>query len=89
MDENERQRARLEVVEALLAAVANAHEVVDLVSSATTRPDAAGRLRDRFGWSAAGADAVLGMQVMRLTAADREALVDEREAALRSLGGDT
>ena len=86
MNDADRHRARLDVVDALLAAQANVHEVVDIVASAPARPEAAARLRERFGLSAAGADAVLDMQLQRLTAIARDLLADEREQALRRLG---
>lgn len=81
--EERAQAARLDVLNALVAVQADLPAVVELVTSSSDRPEAARRLRERFGISSIGADAVLDMQLARLTAVQRERIVDERDQRAR------
>jgi len=75
------------VLDALVAVQDDVAGLVELVATARDRPEAAARLRERYGISAAGADAVLDMQIGRLTQAQRERIVEERDARARELDG--
>jgi DNA gyrase/topoisomerase IV subunit A len=76
----ERDAARLDVLDALVAALADPAALAEIVAAASSRPDAAARLRERLGVSEAGAEAVLDTPLFRLAAPYREAIVRERDA---------
>ena len=80
------QAARLDVLNAVVAVQDDVAGLVELVATARDRPEAAARLRERYGISAQGADAVLDMQLGRLTQVQRERIVEERDARAQELG---
>jgi DNA gyrase subunit A len=78
--------ARLEVLDALVTVFADIPGLVELIASSAHPPEAVARVRERYGLSEAGADAVLSAQLGRLTAIGRERIVEERDARAQELG---
>jgi DNA gyrase/topoisomerase IV subunit A len=70
--------ARLEVLDAFAAVLADLPLLLEVVSTAADRADAARRLVQRFGVTPDGAEAVLSAQLYRLTVEQRERLMAER-----------
>ena len=70
---------RLEVVEGLLAALAQLQQVILLISQAPEAARAAAVLQVQLGLSPAQAEAVLAMPLRRLTGLERQALDTERQ----------
>jgi len=80
--------AERHVTEGLLAALDHIDEVVALIRASRTRGEAAQRLEARFGLSDVQANAILNMRLARLTALEREVLLDrlrELEALIAGL----
>lgn len=77
--------ARLEVLNAIVAALGDVATLVDVIEASSSRPDAVRRLRERFGISEIGAMAVLDTSFSRLIPLYRERLVEERDARAREL----
>jgi DNA gyrase/topoisomerase IV subunit A len=65
------RRERLEILEAILAAIDRRSEVSDVVASSETAADALVRLRQLLGISQVGAMEILNMQWRRLARAER------------------
>lgn len=87
MDDGARDAARLDVLDALLAVHTDLPALVGILGEASSRPEAAARLRTRFGISEAGAEAVLDTQLYRLTGVHRERLAEERADLARRIAG--
>ncbi|MGI6590750.1 MAG: DNA gyrase subunit A [Eggerthellaceae bacterium] len=68
---------RAHILEGLVIAVDNIDEVVEIIRSSATDQEANDRLRERFKLSERQAEAILDMRLRRLTALQREKLVDE------------
>ena len=77
----EKAETDLHVTRGLLLALAHIDDVVAEIRSSADRPEAARRLRDRFGLSEVQADAILRMRLARLTALEGDEL-RAREASL-------
>ena len=81
-------RQQAHIYEAIVAASADAHAVLDVLLEAADPDDARSTLRERYGFSEVQASAVLDVQLRRLTSSDRQKIrghlveVDERVAAL-------
>jgi DNA gyrase subunit A len=76
--------ARAHVLEGLVVALDHLDQVIALIRGAKTPGDARTGLIERFGLSAVQADAILEMQLQRLTGLERQKIVDElREIRLR------
>jgi len=75
----EQARAREHIVEGLLIAIANIDEVIAIIKSSKTPPQAKERLIERFALSAIQAQAILDMRLQRLTGLEVEKLQTELE----------
>ena len=69
--------ARMHIVSGLITAVENLEEVVNIIRTSPTRPEAHARLRERFGFSELQADAILDMRLVQLTGLAIESLQNE------------
>ena len=69
--------ARAHVLEGLVIALDHLDEVIALIREAKTPPEARTGLMGRFGLSQIQADAILEMQLQRLTGLERQKIVDE------------
>jgi DNA gyrase/topoisomerase IV subunit A len=65
------RRERLEILEAILAAIDRRSEVSDVIAASETAEDALPRLRELLGISQVGAMEILNMQWRRLARAER------------------
>jgi len=86
--ELERAEAERHTVEGLLAALQHIDEVIKIIRGSMNRPEAAERLRDRFGLSEAQADAILNLRLARLTALEQSQLetrIEELAATIAEL----
>jgi DNA gyrase subunit A len=70
-------RAQMHVYSALVRGLDDWLAVMHVVADADDRDDATGRLRERFGFDDEQAQAVLSLQVRRLSRADRDDVRDE------------
>ena len=73
----EKAEKRLHVVEGLLIALDHIDQVIETIRSSPDVPTAQRRLMDAFGLSEVQADAILRMQLQRLTGLEREKLEEE------------
>jgi DNA gyrase subunit A len=69
--------ARAHVLEGLVIALDHLDQVIALIREAKTPPEARTGLMARFGLSQIQADAILEMQLQRLTGLERQKIVDE------------
>jgi DNA gyrase subunit A len=69
--------ARAHVLEGLVIALDHLDQVIALIRAARTPADARGGLMGQFGLSQIQADAILEMQLQRLTGLERQKVVDE------------
>jgi DNA gyrase subunit A len=69
--------ARAHVLEGLMVALDHLDQVIALIRAARTPADARGGLMGQFGLSQIQADAILEMQLQRLTGLERQKVVDE------------
>jgi DNA gyrase/topoisomerase IV subunit A len=77
-DQREAARARLALLELMVAAQQRRHEVVDVIWSSRSEGEAEGRLRDLLGvQDGTPARLVLDMQMRRLTEDARSRLTQE------------
>jgi hypothetical protein len=70
---------RHEILGALIEAITNRQQVLDIVSKAPSAAIAQSTLRAEFGWSEVSSIAVLDMQVRRFSTLERQRLVAECE----------
>jgi hypothetical protein len=70
---------RHEILGALIEAITNRQQVLDIVSKAPSAGVAQSALRAEFGWSEVSSIAVLDMQVRRFSTLERQRLVAECE----------
>ena len=76
--------ARMHIVSGLIKAVENIDEVVELIKTSSDRKDAQSKLMERFDFTAIQSDAILDMQLHRLTGLAISKLQEEyRELAER------
>ncbi|MHC4828866.1 MAG: DNA gyrase subunit A [Planctomycetota bacterium] len=78
----DKAEARKHIIEGLKIAVDNIDEVIELIRSASSGPDASAKLQERFGLSSLQADAILSMQLRKLTGLERKKLDEEYEQVL-------
>jgi DNA gyrase subunit A len=69
--------ARAHILEGLVIALDHLDEVIKLIRGSKNPPEARGGLVERFGLTAIQADAILEMQLQRLTGLERQKIVDE------------
>jgi DNA gyrase subunit A len=81
MDDEERRRAleRLEILDALAAAIERRVEVFDVIVSSPSADQARSGIVDLLGVSKVGATAVLDLQWRRLAELERSRIVRERD----------
>ena len=72
-----RAEARAHILQGLLKALDHIDEIVALIRSSATPPEAKERLMDRFALSDVQAQAILDMRLQRLTGLERNRLEDE------------
>ena len=75
----EKARERMHILDGLVIALDNIDEVVQIIRSSSTGPEAKGRLTERFGLSDRQGQAILDMRLQRLTGLERDRIVAERE----------
>ena len=73
-------KAREHILQGLIIAIVNIDEVVDIIKKSTSEADAKINLIERFLLSQLQAQAILDMQLKRLTGLEKEKLVAELEA---------
>ncbi|MHC4392659.1 MAG: DNA topoisomerase (ATP-hydrolyzing), partial [Planctomycetota bacterium] len=78
----DKAEARKHIIEGLKIAVDNIDEVIELIRSASSGPDASAKLQERFGLSSLQAEAILSMQLRKLTGLERKKLDEEYEQVL-------
>ncbi|MFH2001958.1 MAG: DNA gyrase C-terminal beta-propeller domain-containing protein, partial [Planctomycetota bacterium] len=71
---------RLHIVDGLLKALDHIDEIIDTIRTSMDIPTAQSQLMARFGFSEIQADAILRMQLQRLTGLEREKLETEAQA---------
>ncbi len=76
---------RAHILEGLKIALDNLDEVVALIRASKNAPEAKERLMDRFGLSAAQAQAILDMRLHRLTGLEREKIIEEYQQVLKDI----
>jgi DNA gyrase subunit A len=69
--------ARAHILEGLVIALDHLDEVIKLIRGSKNPPEARGGLVERFGLTVIQADAILEMQLQRLTGLERQKIVDE------------
>jgi DNA gyrase/topoisomerase IV subunit A len=79
-------RQRLEILDAVIAAIERRVEVFDLMAGSSSAEEAHSRLAVLLGTSDIGTVAVLDLQARRFTTQDRQRIVDEQAELRRSLG---
>ncbi len=80
-----RARYRAHILEGLRIALEFLDEVIAIIRRSATAEEARGALMSRFGLSQLQADAILDMQLRRLTALEREKLEDEYKLILKQI----
>jgi len=74
---------RAHILEGLKIAIDNLDEVITIIRSSKTPPEAKEALRLRFHFSDLQAQAILDMRLQRLTGLERQKIVDEYEETLK------
>ena len=69
--------ARAHILEGLVIAIGHLDEVIKLIRGSKTPAEAKGGLVERFGLTVIQSDAILEMQLQRLTGLERQKIVDE------------
>ena len=75
--ELDKAEARAHILEGLRIAIDNLDEVINIIRSSKTEPEAKQRLMGRFGFSEKQAQAIVDMRLGRLTGLEREKLESE------------
>jgi DNA gyrase subunit A len=75
--ELKKAQARIHIVEGLVKALDNIDEVINIIRSSQTRPEAKERLIDRFEFTDIQADAICNMRLIALTGLERDRLLNE------------
>ncbi len=70
-------QARIHIVEGLVKALDNIDEVINIIRSSQTRPEAKERLITRFEFTDLQAEAICNMRLIALTGLERERLLNE------------
>lgn len=70
-------QARIHIVEGLMKALDNIDEVINIIRSSQTRPEAKTRLTERFELTDIQAEAICNMRLIALTGLERERLLNE------------
>jgi DNA gyrase/topoisomerase IV subunit A len=86
MERQEAARERLEILDAMIAAIERRAEVVGLVAAADSADDARRGIAELLAVSEVGADAILALQLRRLSRREVQRIRDERDE-LRAVVG--
>ncbi len=81
----EKARERLHILEGLLIAMANIDEVVDIIKTSKTQPEAKERLNIRFGLTDKQSQAILDMRLGRLTGLEHDKIKAERDGLIETI----
>lgn len=76
---------RAHILEGLLIAIDNIDEIVDIIKKSASEEDAKQKLIKRFKFSEAQTKAILDMQLKRLTALEKDKLLDELKALKKEI----
>jgi DNA gyrase subunit A len=76
---------RAHILEGLLIALSNLDEVINLIKTSKTVPEARERLTKRFKLSEIQAQAILDMRLQRLTGLEREKIAKEHEDLVKEI----
>jgi DNA gyrase subunit A len=76
---------RAHILEGLKRALDHLDEVIQLIRSAATPPDAKRGLMERFDFSPVQAQAILDMRLQRLTGLEREKIIEEYNQILKEI----
>src|SRR6266852_287588 len=83
--ELKKAEARYHILEGLKIALDHLDEVIKLIRAAKTVPEARGGLMTSFGLSQIQAQAILDMQLQRLTGLERQKILDELAELLKTI----
>lgn len=75
--ELKKAKDRIHIVEGLVIALDNIDEVINIIRSSQTRPEAKSRLTERFELTDIQAEAICNMRLIALTGLEREKLLNE------------
>src|SRR5258705_12793368 len=78
--------ARYHILEGLRIAIDHLDEVIKLIRAAKTVPEAREGLMTQFGLSLLQSQAILDMQLQRLTGLERQKILDELAGPLKTIG---
>ncbi|MFH0811150.1 MAG: DNA gyrase subunit A [Pseudomonadota bacterium] len=78
---------RAHILEGLKIALENLDEVIALIKASASPPEARQGLMERFGLSVIQAQAILEMRLQRLTALERDKLLEEYRNLLKAIAG--
>ena len=81
----EKKTLRLEVVEGLIKAVSIIDKVIEVIKSSKGREDSKANIMNEFGFSERQAEAIVTMQLYRLSNTDVTALMDEKDQLNKDL----
>ncbi len=73
-------RKRLHIVEGLILAINNIDEVIRIIRKSKDKADSKEKLKERFGLSEEQAEAIVTMQLYRLSNTDVQVYLDERDS---------
>ncbi|AGW13001.1 DNA gyrase subunit A [Megalodesulfovibrio gigas] len=76
---------RAHILEGLRIAIDNIDEIIELIRTSANPPDAKARLIERFVLSEVQAQAILSMQLQRLTGLEVEKIIEEYEELLKRI----
>ncbi len=76
---------RLHILEGLKTALDHLDEVIQMIRSASSPPEAKARLMERFAFTDVQAQAILDMRLQRLTGLEREKILDEYQQLLKEI----
>lgn len=81
----DKKSARMHIVEGLIQAISVLDEVIALIRASRNKADSKNRLMDRFGFSEAQAEAIVTLQLYRLSNTDIKELEREKAALEKDL----
>lgn len=81
----EKAEARAHILEGLRIALANIDEIVELIKNAANEQQAGDELMQRFGLTERQAEAILSMQLRRLTSLEQEKIEKEYQELLKTI----
>ncbi|MDY5625735.1 MAG: DNA gyrase subunit A, partial [Eubacteriales bacterium] len=81
----EKAKERLHILEGLLIAMANIDDVVDIIKTSKTQPEAKERLNARFGLTDKQSQAILDMRLGRLTGLEHDKIQAERDGLVETI----